>query len=144
MPRTPTVTYETLESAAAVLTANDYGLRVLLDELDVATYVTDPDGLLVYANPACVAFAGRTPQPGVDRWCVTWKLYRHSGEFLPHDECPMAVAIREKKPVRGVVAIAERPDGSRVAFSPSPTPIFGRDNRLLGAVNMLAPLAIAA
>jgi PAS domain-containing protein len=49
----------------------------------------------------------------------------------------MAVAIREKQPVRGVAAIAERPDGSRVNFVPYPTPLLDDDGELIGAVNIL-------
>jgi hypothetical protein len=49
----------------------------------------------------------------------------------------MAQAIKLRKPVRDAIAIAERPDGSRVAFRPYPTPLFDRDGRLTGAVNML-------
>jgi len=30
----------------------------------------------------------------------------------------------ERRPVRGEEAIAERPDGSRVAFVPYPTPLY--------------------
>ena len=43
---------------------------------------------------------------------------------LPHGECPMALAIKEKKPNRGFEAVAERPDGTRVPFIPYPTPLF--------------------
>ena len=60
-----------------------------------------------------------------------------SDEPLPHDRCPMAIAVREKREVRGEVAIAMRPDGSRKAFTPYPTPLFGDDGELIGAVNML-------
>ncbi|MFN2474566.1 MAG: hypothetical protein ABR588_11700 [Sphingomicrobium sp.] len=49
----------------------------------------------------------------------------------------MAVAVREQRAIRGEVAIAERPDGSRVAFTPYPTPLFDREGRMTGAVNML-------
>ena len=35
-----------------------------------------------------------------------------------------------------MIAVAERPNGERVAFLPLPTPIF-RDGALVGAVNML-------
>ena len=52
----------------------------------------------------------------------------------------MAVAIREERKVRGVRAIAERPDGSRVDFVPYPTPLFDDDQRLVGAVNLLIDL----
>lgn len=49
----------------------------------------------------------------------------------------MAVAILTQRPVRGVTAVAERPDGTRVAFRPYPTPIFDKDGRFAGAVNLL-------
>ena len=49
----------------------------------------------------------------------------------------LADAIRGRRPVRGVTAIAERPDGVRVAFMPLPTPLFDADGALAGAVNIL-------
>jgi PAS domain-containing protein len=130
---------ETLACATAVLMRKDYGLGALLESLEAPTYVTDADGVVVYANQACVGFAGRVPELGRDRWCVTWRLYTEHGEFLPHHRCPMAVAIQRRTPIRGVTAIAERPDGTRVAFKPMPTPIFGRAGELIGAVNVLLP-----
>ncbi len=108
-----------------------------LDHLPVPIYTTNADGDVTYWNRACVEFAGREPQLGRDRWCVTWRIYTTTGEFLPHDQCPMAQAIHEERAIRDVVAIAERPDGSRVAFRPYPTPLFDRKGKLTGAVNML-------
>ena len=112
-------------------------LYAALDALPVPIYVTDPDGLVVYFNPACIDFAGRTPVVGHDRWCVTWKLFTDQGEFLPHDQCPMARAILERRKVRGMTAYAERPDGTRVKFMPYPTPLFDKDGGFKGAINML-------
>jgi PAS domain S-box-containing protein len=111
--------------------------RSLLDELPVPVYTTDADGLVTYWNRACVDFAGREPQLGSDRWCVTWRIYNTGGDLMPHDQCPMAQAIREQKPIRGAVAIAARPDGKRRAFTPYPTPLFDQAGKLTGAVNML-------
>lgn len=110
---------------------------VTLDRLDAPAYLTDKDGNVTYWNRACVAFAGREPQLGQDRWCVTWKLYTMAGEPLAHDACPMAVAIKQQRIVRNAVAIAERPDGSRRAFTPYPTPLFDEAGALKGAVNLL-------
>jgi PAS domain-containing protein len=112
-----------------------------LDALPAPIYVTDAEGRVTYFNEACVAFAGRRPVLGEDRWCVTWRLYGEDGSFLPHEECPMAVAIRERRPVRGVEAFAERPDGTRVRFQPFPTPLFDSDGALRGAVNMLVDVS---
>ncbi|HEY3800464.1 MAG TPA: PAS domain S-box protein [Caulobacteraceae bacterium] len=112
-------------------------LRDALDELPAAIYVTDADGLITYFNPACIDFTGRRPDVGQDRWCVTWRLYTNAGEFLPHDRCPMAVTINTQQPIRGVSAVAERPDGTRVVFRPYPTPIFDVAGQFAGAVNLL-------
>jgi PAS domain S-box-containing protein len=119
----------------ALSTSTDW--RTILDELPAPIYVTDTDGAVTYWNHACIALAGRVPQLGKDRWCVTWKIYTMTGEFMPHDECPMAQAIHEQRVIRDSVAIAERPDGTRVAFRPYPTPLFDRSGALTGAVNML-------
>ena len=39
--------------------------------------------------------------------------------------------------MRGVEALAERPDGARIQFSPYPTPLRDAEGELIGAVNML-------
>jgi len=119
----------------ALSTAPDW--RAVLDELPVPIYVTDAHGGLTYSNLPCVDFAGREPEVGHDRWCITWHLYTTTGEPIPHDECPMAQALRQKRTIRDQVAIAERPNGTRVAFRPYPTPWFNDDGSLAGAVNML-------
>ncbi|WP_310469091.1 PAS domain-containing protein [Sphingomonas sp.] len=111
--------------------------HAVLDALPIPVYMTDVTGAVTYWNQACVKFAGREPQLGHDRWCVTWRLYTMSGEFLPHEACPMAEAIRRRAPIRNEIAIAERPDGGRVAFRPHPTPLFDVAGRFTGAVNML-------
>jgi PAS domain-containing protein len=110
---------------------------VTLDRLDAPAYLTDTEGNVTYWNRACVEFAGREPRLGKDRWCVTWKLYSMGGEPLAHNACPMAVAIKQQRIVRGAVAIAERPDGSRRAFTPYPTPLFDESGSMTGAVNLL-------
>jgi PAS domain-containing protein len=112
-------------------------LQSVLATLPAPIYVTDADGWITFYNQACIQFAGRTPTVGEDRWCVTWKLYCEDGSFLPHEDCPMAVAIKEKRAVRGAVAAAERPDGTRVMFTPYPTPLIGEDGDIAGAVNIL-------
>lgn len=128
---------EMLERALSVALAGDQALREALDGLPAAIYLTDADGIVTYFNPACIDFTGRRPEAGEDRWCVTWRLYTNAGEFLPHEECPMAVAINTQRPIRGVTAVAERPDGTRVIFRPWPTPLFDQEGKFVGAVNVL-------
>lgn len=116
---------------------NADSLADVLDRLPVAIYITDADGTITHFNLACIKLAGRTPVIQHDKWCVTWKLYTLDGAPLPHDQCPMAVAIREGRNIRGVEAIAERPDGTRLNFVPYPTPLFDEEGALVGAVNLL-------
>ena len=49
----------------------------------------------------------------------------------------MAEAIKQQCAVRDSIAIAERPDGTRVAFRPYPTPLFDKNGSFQGAVNVL-------
>src|SRR5919201_1393824 len=116
------------------------GLRAILEAVPAAIYTTDAAGRITSFNDEAVRFSGRVPQLGSDSWCVTWKLYWPDGTPLPHDQCPMAIALREGRPVRGVSAIAERPDGTRVHFMPYPTPIKDASGKVIGAVNMLVDI----
>jgi PAS domain S-box-containing protein len=59
---------------------------------------------------------------------------------MRHDECPMALALAQGKPVAGMEALAERPDGSRVPFIAYPTPLLDASGRLVGGVNMLVDI----
>jgi PAS domain S-box-containing protein len=120
--------------------ATELPCRELLDALPAAIYTTDAAGRLTYYNAAAVRLAGRTPTIGTDEWCVTWRLYWPDGTPLPHNECPMAVALKTGRPVRGMEAIAERPDGTRVPFMPFPTPLHDASGNVVGAVNMLLDL----
>lgn len=126
-----------LDAAIGALGRSIGDRRAALDDLPVPIYLTDPDGRVTCWNRACVEFAGRRPQLGKDRWCVTWVIHTLADEPLPHDRCPMAVAIKERRPIRGEVAIAMRPDGTRKAFTAYPTPLFSEDGKLIGAINML-------
>ncbi|HMJ92752.1 MAG TPA: PAS domain-containing protein [Allosphingosinicella sp.] len=116
-------------------------LREILNALPAAIYTTDAEGRIDFFNEAAVEMSGRRPEIGRDSWCVTWKLYTTDGEPLPHDQCPMAVALREDRAIRGVEAVAERPDGSRIPFLPYPTPLHDSSGRLVGAVNMLVDIS---
>jgi PAS domain S-box-containing protein len=114
--------------------------RDLLQALPAAIYTTDAAGRITFYNDAAVTLWGCRPEPGKTEFCGSWKLYWPDGTPMPHDECPMALALREKRPIRGMEAIAERPDGVRVPFIPYPSPLFDDAGVLTGAVNMLVDI----
>jgi PAS domain S-box-containing protein len=126
-------------AVAAISSAPDW--RAVLDELPAPIYTTDSEGAVTYWNRACIELAGRVPQLGQDRWCVTWRIYTTDGKFMPHEQCPMADAVKTRQEVRGKIAIALRPDGSRVAFRPYPTPLFDSAGDFTGAINMLVDVS---
>lgn len=113
----------------------------LLEALPAAVYTTDAAGRLTFYNEAAAALWGRRPELGQAEWCGSWKLFWPDGRPMPHDQCPMARALKEGRPVTGTEAVAERPDGTRVQFIPFPTPLFDASGTLLGAVNMLVDIS---
>jgi PAS domain S-box-containing protein len=121
--------------------AAEENFRELLEGLPAAVYTTDAEGTLTYFNRASVEMCGHTPVVGRDKWCVSWRLRAADGTPLAHDECPMAIALKENRPIRGVEAMVERPDGTLVPMLPHPTPIRNRDGKLIGAVNMLVDIS---
>jgi PAS domain S-box-containing protein len=121
-------------SAATEVAVDPY--RTFLEALGVAVYTTDAEGRITYFNEAAVKFWGRRPSLG-EEWCGSLRLFHVDGRPLAHGECPMAIALKENREVRGWTALAERPDGRRVAFQPYPTPLRDATGRLVGAVNVL-------
>ena len=110
--------------------------HVFLDTLGVAVYTTDAEGQITYFNEAAITLWGRRPELG-ERWCGSWRLYWPDGRLMPHDECPMAIALKEDRAIRGVEAELERLDGTRAVFMAYPTPLHDSDGRMVGAVNVL-------
>ncbi|HZC33480.1 MAG TPA: ATP-binding protein, partial [Candidatus Bathyarchaeia archaeon] len=110
--------------------------RAFLDAVAVAIYTTDTDGRITFFNEAAVDLWGRRPELG-EEWCGSLHLFHLDGRPMRHDECPMAIALKEHRAVRGATAMAERPDGRRVAFTPYPTPLLDADGTMIGAVNVL-------
>jgi PAS domain S-box-containing protein len=113
--------------------------RRFLDALGVAVYTTDADGKITFFNAAAADFWGRRPAVG-EEWCGSLRLLFLDETPMRHDECPMAITLKEARPVRGGQAIAVRPDGSNVSFMAYPTPLFDDDGELIGAVNVLVDI----
>ena len=115
-------------------------LKDLIKALPGAVYTTDAAGLITSYNPAAVEIWGREPELGKEEWCGSWRMQWPDGTPLPHDECPMAIALKGGRQIRGAEAVAERPDGVRVPLLVYPTPLFDASGALTGAVNMLVDI----
>lgn len=124
----------------ATLRERERRFRELLDALPAAVYTTDAAGRITYYNDTAAELWGHRPPLGTSEWCGSWKLFWPDGTPLAHSECPMAIALKEDRIVRGMEAAAERPDGTRVPFIPYQTPIHDEAGKLIGAVNMLVDI----
>lgn len=109
----------------------------LLRALPEPVYMTDERDRISFFNEAAARLWGQSPDIGRAQFCGSWKLYWPDGSILPHAECPMAIALKEKQLNRGHEIVAERPDGTRVTVLAFPTPLLDEHGELTGAVNML-------
>jgi PAS domain S-box-containing protein len=128
------------KSAEAALRESEVRYRHLIEALPAAVYTCDKQGRITLYNQAAVALWGREPDSAKDLWSGSWRMYRGDGTTLLHEDCPMAVAMREGRPVRGVEIVIERPDGTRRNVLPHPDPLFDASGQVIGSVNMLVDI----
>src|SRR5690606_31170806 len=81
----------------------------ILQNIDAALYMCDADGTIIMYNEAAARLWGRRPRIGEDKWCGSWKLFSLDGSPIELSECPMAVTLKEGRPVQGREIIVERP-----------------------------------
>jgi PAS domain S-box-containing protein len=129
-------------AGAAPVVHGDVEITVsdVLEALPTAIYLTDAEGWLTDYNQAAARLWGYRPEIGEARWCGSSKIFTFDGTPVPHDECPMAIALRTGQPVHGLEAEAERPDGTRVACAVYPTPLTDDNGRVIGGVNMMVDI----
>lgn len=121
----------------AAVETDGLSLSDILRVLPAAIYTTDRDGYITSYNDAAAALWGGAPELGEAQYSGPWKLYWPDDTPLPPEQCPMALALRERRAIHGAEIVGQRPDGSRVPFLAYPTPLFNAAGDLIGAVNML-------
>ncbi len=119
------------------LRKREQAFRELLEALPGAVYTTDARGRVTFFNRAAVDIWGSRPRLGYTQWGGAWPLFHLDGTPMADEDSPLAVTLREDRPIRDVEVIGERPDGTRVHFIPFPTPLHDESGALVGAVNML-------
>lgn len=114
--------------------------REMVEALPVALYTTDTECRITLYNEAAATLWGSRPALGQKQWCGACRLYCTDGTSLSHEQCPMAEALREKRPLKGTEGIAERPDGTGIPFIAYPTALYNTSGALIGAVNVLVDI----
>ena len=121
----------------AALHESERRFREMFDLLPVAIYITDAEGRLTYFNPAAIRFSGREPELGTDRWCVSWKLFHADGTLMRHDECPMALVLKQGLRCRWCRGYCRAARRRSVSGSSYPRPLHDAQARIIGGINML-------
>ena len=121
------------------LNAGESEFLHLLDRLPTAAYTCNAEGLITYYNQRALRLLGRAPKlrDSVDRFCGSFRLHSADGEPMSHDNCWMALALRDDQEYTGCEIIIDRPDGERLSVSASASPIHDKSGKLIGAVNIL-------
>lgn len=100
-------------------------------------FITDSEGRLTAYNPAAAELWGWSPPLHSTRWCGSDAVFAADGHLLTPAEYPVARALAEGRPVRGLDIVARRQDGSRVPLSAHASPFHDAAGALLGAVVLL-------
>ncbi|HWA08908.1 MAG TPA: PAS domain S-box protein [Opitutaceae bacterium] len=131
---------EKTQNAVGALRESEWAHRELVRALPAAAYMCDTRGMITLYNDAAVELWGRSPEMGREYWCGSYRMYTADGVFLPLDQSPLAIALKQGRPVRDVEIIIERPDGSRRNVLPHPEPVRDTSGTLVGVVNMLVDI----
>lgn len=113
-------------------------MRQLLSLMPMAVYTCDAEGRITFFNRQAAELWGREPRIGAsdEKFCGSFRLWRPDGSQLAHAYTPMAEAIRSGRSSRNERVIVERPDGSRVTISANIDPLYDREGRRIGAINV--------
>jgi PAS domain S-box-containing protein len=114
--------------------------RTLFDLVPVAVCACDADGIIQQYNQRAVKLWGREPgrDAGEPKFCGSYKICYPDGRPMPHEQCPMARALRgEKLTPKDLDIVVERPDGERRHVISAPQILKGGRGKIVGAINSL-------
>jgi PAS domain S-box-containing protein len=129
-----------LKTAEAKLRTSEQRYKTLFDLIPVAVYTCDADGIIQEYNRRAVELWGSDPGRNGEepRFCGSLKLYYPDGRPMPHEECPMARALRGEKLTRKDLEIViGRPDGKKRDVIPAPKIVTDERGKIIGAINCL-------
>jgi PAS domain S-box-containing protein len=129
-----------LKSAEAKLRTSEERYKTLFDLVPVAVYTCDADGIIQEYNQRAVELWGRELERNGDepRFCGSHKIYYSDGRPMPHEECPMARALRgEKLTPKDLEIVVERPGGEKRHVIPAPRVVTDERGNIVGAINCL-------
>jgi len=126
-------------SAIAALAQDQQLLHRALDRLPAGAYTCDASGLITWFNDHAVRVWGRAPalNDPTDRYCGSFRMFTANDEPIAHDECWMALAIRDRREYIAQEIVVERPDSTRVTALAYATPVLDEGGNVVSAINIL-------
>lgn len=112
----------------------------LIQNLPVAIYTVNSKGEILLYNKAAILLWGREPQIKKEKWCGSWKIQNTEGSTIPHALSPMAIALREARPIQSEEIVIRRPDESVRYVVAFPSPVFDTGGSLSGGINVLVDI----
>jgi len=112
----------------------------LLQNLSLPLYTCDLQGHIIFYNKEAVLLWGAEPIYEKDRWFGACELYTADDLVLPPENSPVAIAVREQRPIKGVETIVKQPDGSKLWFLHHASPLFNINEELIGALVVLTDI----
>src|SRR5580658_8194583 len=122
----------------AALRESEKRYRTLFELGPVAVYSCDANGVIQQFNRRAAELWGRKPALGDtnERLCGSLKLFRPDGNFMPHEQCPMAEVVSgQRSAVHNAEVVIERPDRSRVVVVVDIRPLQNKRGEITGAIN---------
>jgi PAS domain S-box-containing protein len=113
-------------------------MQKLVEVMPAAIFTCDSEGLITYYNQRAAELWGRHPKlhDPEDRYCGSFRIYRPDGSFLPHEQCPMGIAVRTGRGTRNEEIYILRPDGEMAIASVNIDPLYDETGRQIGAINV--------
>jgi PAS domain-containing protein len=130
-------------SAVAALAHDPTLLHRALDRLPAGAYTCDGDGLITWYNQHALQVWGRAPalNDPRDRYCGSFRMFTAHDEPIAHDECWMALAIRNRHEYLAQEIVVERPDRSRITALAYATPVLDEQGEVVSAINILVNIS---
>jgi PAS domain S-box-containing protein len=112
-------------------------LKQVASYLAMPIFVVDAKGALVYYNEPAEELLGQryeeTELAPLELWGPVWTPTDARGELLPPERLPVAIAVRERRPVQETLWI-QGLDGVTRRITVTAIPVDGGDSELLGAL----------
>jgi len=130
-------------SAVAALAHDITLLHRALERLPAGAYTCDGDGLITWFNEHALQVWGRAPalNDPRDRYCGSIRMFTANDEPIAHDQCWMALAIRDRREYLAQEIVVERPDRSRITALAYATPVLDEQGEVVSAINILVNIS---